>query len=149
MTNYAIAEPGVFRTPANVLVVDDFRTLKFPATTVRTREAAEVALYAQPWDEVWLDHDLEFALTKEQFMKIKDYNIRPLIYKIVADAKRGEILPVGRFYIHSSNGRGRIFMQEMLSRYYPVTMVDCWDWTAHETFPNWAHMENWGSDDGE
>jgi len=141
--NYPLALASAHRTPANTLVIDDFRTLSFPATTVRRRETAAIALYSQPWDEVWLDHDLEFALTEEQFRTVGEYNIRPLIEKIVEDAKNGIILPVGRFLIHSSNGMGRLYMRDKLSPYYPVTMVDASQWTEKHTFPSWAHRF-WG-----
>lgn len=144
-TDYPLALDGAMRTPHNTLVIDDFRTMSFPATTVRTLEAGTVAVYSQPWDEVWLDHDLEFALPQREE---RTYNIRPLIEQIVEDAESGVILPIGQFLIHSSNWGGRLFMKEKLSPFYPVKMVDAGDWTAYHVFPDWARDIGWSNDDG-
>lgn len=129
------------RTVDNTLVIDDFRTLRFPATTIRNWQDAEVALYSQPWREVWLDYDLDFGLDRNEH-KLRDgkpYNIRPLIDLIVEDAVRGTLLPVERFVIHSSNNWGREYMFAQLSPFYPIKMVEAIDWTERHEFPDWAN----------
>lgn len=118
------------RTPENVLVIDDTRTLIFDSTIVRRWEPALETLYSQPWDEVWLDHDLECSLTRAEFIERgqRDYNIRPLIDKMVEDAEQGIILPIKRIFIHSANSWGRVWMRDRLAPYYTVEMVNHYEW---------------------
>lgn len=130
------------RTKENILVVDDVRTLKFEATTVRRLPQAEAALYSQPWDEVWLDHDLEFSLTEQESRDMFEYNIRPLVRKIEEDAHNGIILPVGIFIIHSANPVGKEWIAQALLPWYTVAVAHAHDWTQREAFPYWARFEN-------
>lgn len=130
------------RTKENILVVDDVRTLKFDATTVRRLPQAEAALYSQPWDEVWLDHDLEMSLTYEEATRLDEYNIRPLVRKIEEDAYNGIILPVGIFIIHSANPVGKEWIAQALLPWYTVAVTHAHDWLAFERFPQWARFED-------
>ena len=134
------------RTRENILVVDDVRTLKFEATTVRRLPQAEAALYSQPWDEVWLDHDLEFSMTLEETQLMHTYNIRPLVQKIEQDARNGIILPVGIFIIHSANSIGKEWMAQMLLPWYTTAVAHAYDWTQKERYPDWARIDENGWD---
>ncbi len=137
------------RTPENTLVIDDVRTMKFASTIVRRLEPAFGVLYSQPWNEVWLDHDLEFALSKEEIQKFFYYNIRPLVTRIVEDAEKGIKLPVGKFIVHSVNQYGGDWMMAQLLPHYPNTArVDVSNWVKHEAWPSWTYSagnwaENW------
>lgn len=115
------------RTKKNTLVVDDVRNMIFDATTVRTSAEGLEALYSQPWDEVWLDHDLGFA-----------DDIRPLVRKVEADAHDGIILPVGMFIIHTGNPVGRWWVAKALLPWYTVATADGWEWSEYED-----QVEDW------
>lgn len=115
--------------------------MKFDATTVRRLPQAEAALYSQPWDEVWLDHDLEFSLTEQEAQNLLEYNIRPLIRKIEQDAYEGIILPVGIFIIHSANPVGKEWMAQALLPWYTTAVAHASDWTSREMLPDWARFE--------
>lgn len=128
------------RTKENTLVVDDVRTMKFEATTVRRLETAFIAVYAQPWNEVWLDHDLELALESRDEFFMREYNIRPLIRKIEEDAHNGILLPINKFVVHSANGAGAGWMMAALSPHYKVVRAMPWDWVAHEALPDWFRL---------
>lgn len=137
----------VVRTKQNTLVVDDVRTMRFEATTVRRLPEAEKALYSQPWQEVWLDHDLEFSLTAHEAKDMYEYNIRPLVRKIEADAYAGKLLPVGMFVIHSANPVGKEWIAQALLPWYNVGVTHSHDWVATERYPHWAADLNAGYDE--
>lgn len=123
MTTYEAPE----RTSENILVVDDYRTMKFDATTVRTLDRAISFLYSKPWDEVWLDHDLD---GREDIM--------PLIKKVEADARNGIILPVGIFIIHTGNPVGRMRMAQALLPWYTVGEAHGYQWSIYpDPTPNY------------
>jgi hypothetical protein len=141
------------RTKKNVLVVDDIRTMKFEATTVRTVAEGLTSLYSQPWDEVWLDHDLDFSLTYHQILSnTGQRTIRPLVRRIVNDAMAGHILPVKMFVIHTSFGKGRDWIADMLLPWYTVGVTIGDRWVAFEEYPKWAEVlldedGNWNAEE--
>lgn len=147
------------RTKENTLVVDDVRTMKFDSTIVRRLEPAFGVVYSQPWNEVWLDHDLEFSLSLEETRVNYTYNIRPLVKRMEEDAAKGIILPIDTIIIHSANPVGRIWMHEALSPWYNVKMANAEDWVSYERYPDWMQYggdwpirmydEQWAEEYGE
>jgi hypothetical protein len=130
------------RTFRNILVVDDVRTMKFEATTVRTLDEALTAIQSQPWDEVWLDHDLDFAAYDEaeadQWYKAGQDTTRP-IARLAADlAEAGTPLDVKMFVLHTGNPAGKHLLANLLLPYYNVGITQATKWTKRETYPQWA-----------
>jgi len=76
------------------LVIDDVRRFRFDCAYART-VAQAISLLEDPWDEVWLDHDLGQGET-----------VRPAMLWIeeqIANCARPEIAQI---VIHSSNPSG-------------------------------------------
>lgn len=132
----------IVRTRKNVLVVDDVRVMKFEATYARRLPVAEEWLYSQPWDEVWLDHDLDFSLATiaeaQEWVVAGGYTIRPLIRKIEEDAHNGIILPVGMFVVHTANPVGMEYIAAALLPWYTVGITSGTAWSRREKYPKWA-----------
>jgi hypothetical protein len=92
------------------LVIDDQRTFTgMEAVYARTLKEGSRLLYAQAWDEVYLDHDLSGKST-----------IMPLVVRLENDAFDGKPADVGLFIVHTSNSVGGHRMMQALSRGYNV-----------------------------
>lgn len=139
----------IVRTKDNVLVVDDVRTMKFDATYARTLKEAASLLFSQPWDEVWLDHDLDFSLAdREQYLR-HEYTIRPLVARVEKLAHEGTVLPVGMFILHTSNPVGRRWVAAALLPWYTVGVTSAEPWLRYERYPGWATDILFGDNDAE
>lgn len=98
------------------LVIDDLRTFTVPVTAyARTLDEARRLLFAEPWDEVWLDYDMGLTMAAD--------TLRPLILEVEALAHSGQFLPVGTFVIHTANPDGRMAMRQALSPFYVIREV--------------------------
>jgi hypothetical protein len=120
------------RTVENTLVVDDWRTMKFEATTVRTLDRGIEFLYSKPWDEVWLDFDLG-----------GQEDMRPLVSKVEEDAINGIILPVKMFVLHTGMGVGKHWMAKRLLPWYTVGVAKAHEWADYPVgYVDWDD-EDW------
>ena len=95
-----------------VLFIDDTRTPPFPCTLIRDAKSALKILPHQKWAEVWFDHDLG-----------KKGDIRKLVIEIEKQAFEGKPFQIGKCFIHTKNPVGRKWLEQALSKYYPVQVV--------------------------
>jgi len=70
----------------------------------------------QPWDEVWLDHDLGLDSTQNGYEMVMDV--------IDAIESEGAKLDVKQFWVHSMNPVGARRMVLALTRYFKVARID-------------------------
>lgn len=75
----------------DVLVIDDLRTFRFPATYARNVDEGVQRLTERRWREVWLDYQLGPGLT-----------IQPVLDLLVARAAAGEPFPIDLLCVHTS-----------------------------------------------
>jgi hypothetical protein len=94
------------------LVIDDLRVFAFDAVYARSSVAGVGALYDEPWDEVWLDHDLG-----------GDDTIMPVVDTLVFAARFREPFDIGTIVIHTSNPPGRKNIRLALERFYKLRDV--------------------------
>ncbi len=138
MTTYT--EP--VRTKENILVVDDIRVMKFEATYARNIEDAKALILSQPWDEVWLDHDLDFHFdTQEQafsaWQSIDTSTTRPLVRWLEEQAHEGNPLPVQMFIVHTGNPVGKQWIAQALLPWYAVALTRGDQWSKYAALPPW------------
>lgn len=100
-----------------ILLVDDLRIFREPDESAhlyiaRTSEQALTILQreVEPWDEIWLDHDLGDATGEiDDVMRVVDY--------LSERAFNDEPVVVGVVYVHTSNPSGRANMLRALTRF--------------------------------
>jgi hypothetical protein len=95
-----------------VLVIDDVRTFQFDAAYARTFTEGLRLIDSQPWDEVWLDHDLG-----------GDDTIYPIVLAMEEAAYYGCRFHIGMVFVHTDNPVGRQNITRALERYYPLQQV--------------------------
>ena len=108
-----------------VLVIDDARTFKFPATYARTVYEADILLFRPDgWDEVWWDHDMS--------LRDDGNTTRVLAAKLENRwAGRADLPRCGRVVVHTANPAGRDWLVAALTRVYGrVEVVDANSWLA-------------------
>lgn len=132
------------RTKENILVVDDVRVMRFEATYARTIEDAKALLLSQKWDEVWLDHDLDFHFdTQEEafsaWQTADTSTTRPIAKMAEELAADGKPLDVAMFIIHTGNPVGRQWLAQALLPWYSVGMAKAHDWSKHSELPDWYY----------
>jgi hypothetical protein len=137
------------RTKENILVVDDVRVMTFEATYARTISEAEALIESQPWDEVWLDHDLDFNFdTQEEAMSawqsMDTSTTRPVVRWLERRAAEGRPLDVSMFIVHTANPVGKKWIASALLPWYNVAVTSAEDWTVHAQLPRW--MSDLGDD---
>lgn len=99
------------------LVIDDIRNPNFEATVVRDVKLAYELIKEQPWDEVWLDHDMDLTLGSPDVSWLTD--------RLESEAYTdGRIYPVGLFVLHSANTYGRQRMRAALDKFYQVIDIE-------------------------
>lgn len=97
----------------DILVIDDLRTFRFPATYARSAAEGRRLLLAHPWREIWLDHDLG-----------PGEDIRPLVRMLEERAFAGDPLAVERIVVHSANPAGAAdIARGLTARGYRVVRV--------------------------
>lgn len=105
---------------AAILVIEDIRTFRFPATYCRTVWEAWVPLFTESWDEVWFDYDMG--------LKADSDNTYALAVEIERRAHAGEMLPIGRIVVHSANPYGGDRLMAALSPWYDTVRVAAVDY---------------------
>lgn len=105
---------------ADVLVIEDIRTFRFPAVYARTLAEAWVLLISRPWREIWLDHDMGRTAN--------DNNTYALAVFMEQRAQEGDPLHVERVYVHTANPSGGDRLMAALSPWYDVTRVSASDY---------------------
>lgn len=107
-----------------ILVIDDQRIFKpLPGrpeaqTLVHETTSDEgfiTLTMGQPWDEVWLDHDLGMESSQSGYEMVMD---------VIRGIEDGAPLDVKKFYVHSMNPVGADRMVQALSRHFPVARID-------------------------
>ncbi len=89
------------------LVVDDLRVFgDFDATYARSLKMGMHLALNEPWDELYLDHDLG---PKE--------NVRPLVTELERRSLAGDPAPIGRIFIITGNPVAADWMQRALIDY--------------------------------
>ena len=118
----------------DVLVIEDIRTFRFPATYARTRAEAWLLLFSKPWKEVWFDHDMGLSDESD--------NTYDLAVEMERRAVEGVPLEVGRVYIHTANPYGGDRLMAALSRWYNVKRVEARDYIVPGSVHNeWRYEE--------
>ena len=103
-------------TTRRILVIDDLRTMYFPAEYARTSEEG-LAMLEQQWDEIWLDHDLG-----------GDDTISPVVNRLCEMSFLGTPVDVGCIIVHSSNPVANT-IPKVLERYgYECRRVDAFNY---------------------
>lgn len=117
----------------DVLVIEDIRTFRFPATYARTRERAWFLLFAsgrlRPWKEVWFDYDLGISMDAD--------NSYDLAVEMERRAQEGIPLLAEKVYVHTANPAGGDRLMAALSPWYDVKRVEARDYIV----PGSAHNE--------
>jgi hypothetical protein len=108
------------RRKDRVLVIDDLRHFRFPATYARTLwEAESLLLRPDGWDEVWWDHDLGPTTTRGLAATLE----RMAVYGVPPRC--------GRVVVHTSNPAGRDWLTAALVNVYgQAEFVDAADYVA-------------------
>lgn len=106
----------------NVLVIEDLRTFRFPATYARTIFEAEYLITSQDWTEIWWDFDM--GLTRDAD------NTYKLALALEIKAIEGIFLPVQRMVVHSANPHGGDRLMAALSPWYKTVRVAARDYLA-------------------
>ena len=106
-----------------ILVIDDERTFKFPATYARTLPEALWLLCTREWDEVWLDHDMGDPI--HEMMQLVNWMEQLILSGDPTDSWQPHM---GTIVIHSSNPVGRERMKAALENWYNVRMVRAEDY---------------------
>lgn len=140
------------RTKENILVVDDIRVMKFEATYARTLAEARALIQSQPWDEVWLDHDLDFNFATHDeavtaWQSIDTCTTRPLVRWLEEQAHEGNPLPVEMFVIHTGNPVGRQWIAQALLPWYSVALTSGDKWSKYAEMPPW--YPEWAAEFGD
>ena len=143
MTTYT--EP--VRTKENILVVDDVRVMKFEATYARTIKQAKELLQSGAWDEVWLDHDLDFHFDThdeavEAWQSAATSTTRPLV-EWMEDAD----LDIGMVIIHTGNPVGKQWIAQRLLPCYNVALTSGDKWSKYAEMPPW--YAEWAAEFGD
>jgi len=98
------------------LVIDDVRSPSFDAVVCRSAYEALELIRTQQWDEVWLDHDMDFVTGPD---------VSWTTNRLEEDAETlGRIHPVGKFILHSANSIGRRKMRAALEPHYEVIEME-------------------------
>lgn len=97
------------------LIIDDERVFTFDDKPryARTPEDAEPAIFGQPWDEIWWDHDVFNAQGSAT-------STEALANETVANRQN---VHVGRMIVHSNNPAGGDALVKILSPYWPVARL--------------------------
>lgn len=111
-----------------VLVIEDIRTFRFPATYCRTIYAAWLPLFSEPWDECWWDYDMGLQADSD--------NTYVLAVNVERRAHEGIILPIKRMVVHSANPYGGDRLMAALSPWYDTVRVSAADYLAPESQHN-------------
>ncbi len=130
------------RTKENILVVDDVRVMKFEATYARTWPEAKALIESQEWDEVWLDHDLDFNFdTQDQafqaWQSIDTCSTRPLVKWLESEAQAGTPAKVEMFIVHTGNPVGKQWIAQQLLPWYNVGVAKGDEWSRYSAMPMW------------
>ena len=108
-----------------VLVIDDQRIFNsFPnlpnprvedviVHETTSQDGLRTLYEEQPWDEVWLDHDLG----------MDSVGSGSDIVNAILDPRRF-LVDVGKFYVHTMNPVGKIYMSRALGQFYDVETID-------------------------
>lgn len=113
--------------PVRVLVIEDIRTFRFPATYARTLAEAWQELGNGPWDEIWFDHDMGLTSDSDNTYEIAQYMERRAV--------EGTPIDVKRVVVHTANPYGGDRLMAALSKWYDTIRVAAVDYLA----PNSAH----------
>lgn len=95
-----------------VLVIEDLRTFRFPATYARTVYEAWPHLVSGHWDEIWFDHDM--GLTRD------DDTTYPIAQYMEKRAYEGVPIDVDRVFVHTANPYGGDRLMAALRAYNPI-----------------------------
>lgn len=71
-------------------------------------------------DELWLDHDLGYNPETE----FSYDTIMPLVEWMEEAAYHGDVMDIGRVYVHTANYAAAPRMVAALEKYYPVTIAE-------------------------
>lgn len=105
-----------------VLVIDDVRTFRFPATYARTTAEAIPLLFRRDgWREVWWDYDLGETTGSD--------TTRHLAFQCSYLKQYGSPPPIDRVVVHTANPVGAEFLVGVLGKVYDrVERVDASKW---------------------
>jgi hypothetical protein len=74
----------------------------------------------EPVDELYLDHDFSVPVMLNQRLD----TVRPFVKGLAREARRSNLLPIGKIYLVTSDREGARWMRDALSPWYDVEDVN-------------------------